>query len=284
METFLNTAYKEKMTDGDFVRLSSFVNEELGIKMPYSKKLMLQGRLQKRLNDLKIRTFKEYIEYVFDGNDSDDEMIKMIDLITTNKTDFFREASHFDYMTRTILPELSSISRGRKNVRIWSAGCSSGEEPYTIAIVLKEFVQKNPDVDYEILGTDISMRILQKAVRAVYDEDRIAQIPWELKRKYFLKSKDPNDKAVRLIPELRVKVSFQRLNFMDPVYTIDKTFDIIFCRNVLIYFSRETQEQVITKLAAKLRPDGYFFLGHSESITNMAVPLQQIKPTIYRKI
>jgi chemotaxis protein methyltransferase CheR len=284
MERHINEAYNCKMTDEDFGTLTSFIYDELGIKMPYPKKIMLQSRLRKRLSELKMSSFKEYIEFVFSKEGQEDEIIKMIDVITTNKTDFFRESSHFDYLTATVLPEICSAGTGKKNVKIWSAGCSSGEEPFTIAIVLMEFLRSRIDFDFEIFATDISLRILQKAAMAIYSDDRVTEIPLELLRRYFLRSKDRNSKTVRVVPELRAKVSFQRLNFMDPFYSVDKSFDIVFCRNVLIYFDRETQQQVITKLASKLREGGYFFLGHSESITNMKVPLRQVKPTIFRKI
>ena len=284
MEQYINQAFKTKMTDADFNKLGSFVYEELGIKMPYQKKIMLQSRLQKRLSDLRIATFREYIEFVFSKEGQQDEIIKIIDLITTNKTDFFRESSHFDYLTNTALPEICSVKPPRKLIKIWSAGCSSGEEPYTIAIVLREYLQKYPDLDFSVFSTDISHRILQKAATSIYPEDRINVIPHTIKHKYFLRSKDQTNKTVKLVPEIRSRVNFQRLNFMDPVYPVENGFDIIFCRNVLIYFDRETQQKVITKLAEKLVTNGFFFLGHSESITNMKVPLQQIKPTIFRKV
>jgi len=284
MDPISSGVFKYKMTDEDFGRLSTFVYEELGIKMPYQKKIMLQGRLQKRVTDLNLNTFKEYIDFVFSKEGQTDEIIKMIDLITTNKTDFFRESTHFDYLTETVLPDMCSAKTGRKLIRLWSAGCSSGEEPYTIAIVMKEFLQNHPEYDFEIFATDISLRILQKASSAIYPEERISMIPMALKKKYFLKSKDHLNKTVRLIPEIRSRVTFSRLNFMDSYYSVEKEFDIVFCRNVLIYFDRETQQDVICKLSSKLKTDGYFFLGHSESITNMKVPLKQIKPTIFRKI
>jgi chemotaxis protein methyltransferase CheR len=284
METYSSQIAKHTMTDEDFKRLSTFVYGELGIKMPYPKKIMLQCRLQKRVNDLKLESFAEYLEFVFSKEGKEDEMIKMIDLVTTNKTDFFRESSHFDYMKDVVLPGLIQEKPSRKSIRIWSAACSSGEEPYTIAIVLKEFLEAYPEIDFEIFGTDISTRILQKASLAIYTEDRIAGIAIETKRKYFLRSKDPYGKTVRVIPEIRSRVTFQRLNLMDNYYDVDREFDIVFCRNVLIYFDRPSQQNVINKLAARLKPDGYFFLGHSESITNMKVPLRQIRPTIFRKI
>jgi chemotaxis protein methyltransferase CheR len=206
MELTISEAYKQLMTDEDFGKLSSFVYEELGIKMPYAKKTMLQSRLQKRLADLKIGSFKDYIEFVFSKEGQEGEIIKMIDLITTNKTDFFRESSHFDYLTSTVLPEYCSGKQNRKIIKIWSAGCSSGEEPFTISIVLREFFQNHPEFDFEIFATDISLRILQKAATAIYSEDRVSAIPASLKRKYFLKSKDQISKTVRLVPEIRSRV------------------------------------------------------------------------------
>jgi chemotaxis protein methyltransferase CheR len=272
-----------EMTDEDFGKVSTYVNKELGIKLPYPKKVMLQCRLHKRVTDLKMSSFTEYFNYVFSNGRQQDELIKMIDLVTTNKTDFFRESSHFDFLKEVVLPKICSNLRGRKIIRIWSAACSSGEEPYTIAIVLKEFLRDHPDIDFEITGTDISLSILRKAADAVYNNDRISGISMDLKRKYFLKSKNPLDNTVRLIPDIRSRVIFRRMNLMNPYYDIDKEFDIIFCRNVLIYFDRETQQNVINKLASKLKHDGWFFLGHSETITNMKVPLSQIRPTVFRK-
>ena len=283
-ETVTNDYYKIQMTTEDFNRLSTFIYNDLGIKMPDVKKVMLQSRLQKRLSELKMSSFKEYIDFVFSKEGQEQEIVRMIDVVTTNKTDFFREPTHFEFLVETALPQILANHPHNAPVRIWSAGCSSGEEPYTLTIVLKEFALKNPGFDFEIMATDLSTKILDKAITAVYNEDRVIPIPLELKRKYFLKSKDPASKTVRVIPELRAKVSFRRLNFMDSQYHVDKEFDIVFCRNVLIYFDRETQQQVINKLSSKLKTNGYFFLGHSESITNMSVPLRQIKPTIFRKI
>lgn len=278
MEGFI----KHKMTDEDFGRLSSFVIEELGIKMPSQKKIMLQCRLQKRVTDLKMASFSEYLELVF-SDGQEDELIKMIDLVTTNKTDFFREPTHFSFLQEAVLPELCRSNLRNKTIRIWSAACSSGEEPYTLSVVLKEFLSHHPEFDFEILGTDISLRTLRKAAMGIYPEERVTVIPMELKHKYFLRSKDPSDKTVRVIPEIRSKVTFRRMNLMDKNYDTDSDFDIIFCRNVLIYFDRNTQQTVINKLSSKLKPGGYFFLGHSESITNMKVPLRQVKPTVFIK-
>jgi chemotaxis protein methyltransferase CheR len=252
--------------------------------MPPAKKVMLQSRLQKRLRELNIPNFKDYIEYVFSKEGLNNEIIHMLDVVSTNKTDFFREPIHFDFLFQTVLPEFVEQRNSSKTLKVWSAGCSSGEEPYTLAIVLADFAEKNIGFDFSIIGTDISTQILQKAVDAVYKEDRVSIIPIETKKKYFLRSKDKTNPTVKVIQNLRKKVRYGRLNFMDSSYDIPETFDVIFCRNVLIYFDRETQEKVIQKLCDKLRPDGYFFLGHSESIMNMQVPLKQIKPTIFKRI
>ena len=241
---------------------------------------MLQSRLQKRLRKLNLSTFQEYIEYVF-GTPGSEEVIHMMDVVSTNKTDFFREPVHFDFMREIILPE--AVLNNQRNIKIWSAGSSSGEEAYTIAFTINEFIENNSGIDYQIIGTDISTIVLKAAIDAVYKEDKVESIPMSLKKKYFLKSKDPKKKLYRVIPQIRSKVKFGRMNLMDSSYQINETFDVIFCRNTLIYFDRETQENVINKLCRHLRPKGYFFLGHSESITNMNVPLKHLKPTIFQK-
>ncbi|PLX19716.1 MAG: chemotaxis protein CheR [Marinilabiliales bacterium] len=271
------------MTDEDFNRLSNFVFQQSGIKMPPIKKIMLQSRLQRRLRDLKITSFKEYADYVFSDEGQKYEIVHMLDAVSTNKTDFYREPVHFDFLRNQILPEFYKEDK-RNAMKIWSAGCSSGEEPYTIAITLNEFKISNPGFDYEILGTDISTKILQQANSAIYKEDRINVVPLDIKKKYFLKSKDRENKTVRVGKQLREKIRYQRLNFMDLTYNINDFFDVIFCRNVLIYFNRETQEEVIHKLCKNLKSGGYLFIGHSESILGMDLPLQQIKPTIYKRL
>ncbi|HOP04206.1 MAG TPA: CheR family methyltransferase [Tenuifilaceae bacterium] len=280
----LNEIYKAQLTQEEFDKLSRFIYKESGIKMPPVKRVMLQSRLQKRLRELNLTSFKDYCDYVFSKDGFNNEIIHMLDVVSTNKTDFFREPVHFDFLTSNVLPEFYSKTSGPKQIKVWSAGCSSGEEPYTIAIVLADFAEKNPAFDYSIIGTDISTQILQKAVDAIYKEDRVSIIPIETKRKYFLRSKDRTNPTVKVASHIRKKVRFGRLNFMDATYDVPETFDVVFCRNVLIYFDRETQERVIDKLCSKLRSGGYFFLGHSESIMNMNLPLRQIKPTIFQRI
>lgn len=279
----LSKIFESKLTDSQFDRLSKFIHLEYGIKMPPAKKIMLQSRLQKRLRELKIDSFNTYVDYVF-SKDGEGEIIHMIDVVSTNKTDFFREPTHFDYLKNTVLPEFVSTPIPNRQLKVWSAACSSGEEVYTIAMVLAEFFKLHSEYDFSIFGSDISTRILQKAKEGIYAEDRVNVVPLDIKKKYILRSKDSQKKLVRIVPALRSKVNFARINFMDQSYPINETFDIIFCRNVLIYFDRQTQENVINKLCKHLKPNGYFFLGHSESITGINVPLKHIKPTVFRKI
>ena len=274
--------YDAKLSDKDFDRLSKFIYQQYGIKMPKAKHIMLQSRLQKRLRALQMPSFSDYVDYVFSPA-GEVEIISMMDVVSTNKTDFFRENQHFEFLMDTVLPELVEINR-QNFIKIWSAGCSSGEEPYTLSIVLSEYARKARGFDFQILGSDLSTIVLEKAVTAVYPEEKVDVIPLELKKKYLLKSKHRTNPTVRIVPELSSKTSFMRLNFMDEVYNAPQNFDIIFCRNVLIYFDRETQEKVINKLCRHLRQDGYFFLGHSESVTGINVPLKQIRPTVFKKI
>jgi chemotaxis protein methyltransferase CheR len=271
------------MSNADFNRLSEFIYTDFGIKLPPAKKIMLESRLQKRLKALQLNSYKEYCDLIFSPQGQQEELIQMIDLVTTNTTHFFREPAHFDFLHRYVLPEYNR-SHTNKTLQLWSAGCSSGEEPYTLAMVLKEHADGSPLPDFNIFASDISSHVLQKAVKAVYSEDKIANIPLNLRKKYFLRSKDRGDPTVRLNAMIRSKVQFSQLNFMDNALHTPHDFDIIFCRNVLIYFDKVTQEKVIARLCQRLRKGGFFFLGHSESITGMKLPLEQLKPTVFRRI
>lgn len=271
-----------KMSDSDYQKISQFICSNYGIKLPLSKKTLLESRLQKRLKIRRLPSFKEYINYLFTPLGKVEELVPMVDAVTTNKTDFFRGPDHFEFIAIHALPEFHE--RKISSLRLWSAGCSSGQEPYTAAIVLSEYKAAHSAFDFSILGTDLSMDILKKAVNAVYAEEQIRDIPQAYKAKYFLKSRNPENQIVRIVPALREKVTFDQVNLMVESYPVPGKFHIIFCRNVLIYFDRATQESVINKLAAKLEKGGYLFIGHSESLTQMDVPLKQIRPTIFQKI
>ncbi|MEO5364837.1 MAG: protein-glutamate O-methyltransferase [Magnetococcus sp. WYHC-3] len=275
----------ETITDRDFKVLSEFIEHNLGILMPDSKRTMLSARLQKRVRILGLPSISQYIQHLFDGGGDNAEMTHFLDIVTTNKTDFFREPAHFDYLVNTALPEIIQRTGAgeKRELRIWSAGCSTGEEPYTLAMVLEEFrARRGGALRYQILGTDISTRALDHARRAIYEQARVEPVSIELKRKYLLRSRDRSLGLVRIVPELRSRVRFQRLNFMDAEFNLPDRMDVIFCRNVVIYFDRATQEQLINKFCMYLSPGGYLLMGHSETLNNMRVPLRQLAPTIYR--
>lgn len=273
------------MADKDFDRCSRFIQEEYGIKMPPSKKTLLECRLRKRLRALGMETFEEYVEYAFCEEREHDELIHMIDVVTTNKTDFFREPRQFDYLLEVVLPEIVR-ERGagvRRPLRAWSAGCSTGEEPYTLAMVLSEFREWQPDFDFEILATDVSTRVLAAAERGVYSEEKIGAVSEEMKRKYLMRSKDRSQGLVRVVPELRRKISYRRLNFMENDFDVPDGMDLVFCRNVIIYFEKQVQERLINILCRHLVPEGHLFVGHSETLHGMNVPLVQVAPMVYRR-
>lgn len=267
------------LTQRQFDLLSSFIYENYGIKMPQLKKTLLQCRLQKRLRVLQMSTFDQYIEYVFSPEGIEKELQQMTDVVTTNKTDFFREPAHFDYMKSLDWQSFMGGDPSTKTVKVWSSACSTGEEPYTLAMVMQEL-----KLQYQILASDLSAEVLQKASAAIYASEKTVPVPIGLKQKYLLKHKDPKNPVHRIVPELRKKVQFKHMNLMDEYYDVQGKFDLIFCRNVLIYFDRITQEKVIRKLCSHLREGGYLFIGHSESLNDLRLPLTQVKSTIFRKI
>lgn len=272
-----------EMTDSEYTTIASYIEKNVGIRLSEGKRIMMQSRLMSRLRALNMHTFAEYIDFVFSKDISGQELIFMTNALTTNKTDFFREADHFETMNNIVLPDL--ISKGHRHINIWSSASSSGEEPYTLAMVMSEYKRNHQKsfADYSILGTDISTEVLDKAVNAVYTEDVVAAIPLEMKKRFFLKSRDPERHVVRVKPSLRSKCSFQRLNLMDDTWDVPSQFEIIFCRNVLIYFDKPTQERIIRHLLKHLIPGGYLFLGHSETVFSMNLPLKTVGPTAYRK-
>lgn len=271
----------ERLSDHEFNQLSALVYRECGIKLPISKKVMLESRLNKRLRPLKLSSFTDYIRLLNTEAGMKVELIHMIDVVTTNKTDFFREPHHFTFLEEHIL---RNLPRDKQSLKVWSAACSSGEEPYTLAMVLEDFTRTNSRFQYEVFGSDISTAMLQKAALAIYPAERVSLIPGEVKKRYLLKSKNIEKPTVRIAPALRKKVRFERINFMDAILPVEDMFDIIFCRNVLIYFDRKTQLEVLRKLLNNLRTGGHLFIGHSESVYQQDLPIVQVKPTIYKKL
>jgi chemotaxis protein methyltransferase CheR len=278
------SAHEETISAKDYARLCDLIYAEAGIHLNLEKKTMLEARVKRRLKILNIATYSLYCDYLFGHKGLKEEISHLIDVVTTNKTDFFREPKHFDYLTAKALPDLASRDRLGKPLLIWSAGCSSGEEPYTLAIVLSEYGLTHPGFRFRILATDISTIVLAKADRGVFTTDVVAPVPAALRLKYFMRSRDRSSNQVRVTPELRRAIEFRHLNFMDADYGITEKADAIFCRNVIIYFDRPTQERILNKLANHLIPEGYMFVGHAETLHDMNLPLRPVAPALYRRV
>jgi chemotaxis protein methyltransferase CheR len=253
--------------------------------MPESKLPMVQSRLLRRVRELGLNSVEQYGEYFFAAA-HEEEREQFINAITTNKTDFFREPVHFQFLTRIALPSLarSGVGVPGSPLKAWSAGCSSGEEPYTVAMVLNEYARGRPGFDYAILGTDVSTKVLEQARSGTYQESQIIPVPSDLRRKYVWRSRSTSEALVRIVPELRRRVTLHQLNFMAEDYRIRDVFDIVFFRNVMIYFDRPTQEAVINKICRNLAPGGYLFVGHSESLAGLDIPVKAVQPSIFRRL
>jgi chemotaxis protein methyltransferase CheR len=272
-----------ELSPATFARFARFITCELGIKMPDSKLTMVQSRLLRRVRDLRMESIDQYGEYFF-ASANVAEREHFINAITTNKTDFFREPEHFSYLRDIVLPAFSRVADRGQRFKAWSAGCSSGEEPYTLAMVLAEYQSSERSFDFAILGTDISTKVLACAQSGIYQESQILPIPPELRKKYLLRSRKSTEQLARVSPELRSKISFHQLNFIANDYGIREIFNIVFFRNVMIYFDRPTQEAVINRICRNLARGGYLFAGHSESLTGLDVPLQPLRASIYRRL
>jgi chemotaxis protein methyltransferase CheR len=274
----------EPLSGKDFLKLSELIQSHIGIRMPESKKVMLESRLHKRLRALSLESFPRYCEYLFSEHGFDKELPYLFDVITTNKTDFFREPVHFEHLVEYVLPELLSGNHHRiRRLSFWSAGCSTGEEPYSLAMVLQDYRERVAGFDLTIHATDISTQVLDTARLAVYNQEKADPIPLPFKKKYLLRSKDKTRMVVRIAPEIRSLVQFKRLNLMEHNYATIPEVDVIFCRNVIIYFDRPTQELLIRKFYRYLRVGGYLFLGHSETLCGISIPLVTVLPTVYKK-
>ena len=273
-----------RLQASDFARFSRLVYETCGIQLSASKQQMVESRLRKRLRETGASSFSDYWKLLTQDAAGKDELVRFIDVMTTNKTEFFRESAHFDFLVKNIVPEMArrKSSDGR-NLRVWSAGCSTGKEAYTLAIVLSECKAEGALDDFSIVGTDISTDVLKQARQAVYPEADMQAVAYSLRQRYLLRSLDRKNKTCRMTPEIRDRVSFERLNFMDEKYRFSSLFDIIFCRNVMIYFDRPTQEAVVNRLSECLKIGGYYFTGHSETLNGIACDLAPVAPTIYLK-
>ena len=265
----------------DFARLAAFIRDTAGIKMPDSKITMLEGRLRRRVRATGTGTVAGYCAWFFEGGHRHDEIVHLINAVTTNKTDFFREPRHFDYLRDVVLP--MERDSGRRRIRAWSAACSTGAEPYTMAMVIDAFAAQHCGLDYGILATDLDTVVLEVARRGIYPAELVEPVSPLLRQRYVLTARGAARDEVRIVPELRGAIGFAQHNLMDDRYDVGDPMDIIFCRNVLIYFDRPTQEKVVRRLVNCLRPGGHLFLGHSESITGFDLPLTPVANTVFQR-
>ncbi len=267
-----------KLTDDEFYTLSKYVKTNFGIDLT-KKRGLIEGRLSGELNRHGFRTFKEYMDFVFNDK-SKANITTLLNKLTTNLSYFMRENEHFEYLAQHVLPFLEKERAIKKDLRIWSAGCSTGQEPYNIAMVIDEyFGSRGSKWDTTILATDISTKVLNKAIQGVYPESSLKDMPEHWKSKYFNKIGN----AYHVCDSIKSEVFFRPFNLMDP-FAFKQPFDLIFCRNVMIYFDSSTKEDLVNKFYSATSNGGYLFIGHSESITNTKdLPYKYIQPAIYQR-
>ena len=230
-------------------------------------------------------SYSEYCEFIFSKDGKESELVNMFDITTTNKTEFFREAQHFDFLSNIGLDEIKNRFRPcpENKLQVWSAGCSTGEEPYTLAMVLSDYKEGHSHFDFNIFASDISTKVLSEASLGIYDIEKVNPVQYEMKKKYLLKSKNPKKQIVKIIPDLRRKIVFQKLNLITESFYKFGKFQLIFCRNVMIYFDKENQKKLVKKFYDALEKGGYLFIGHSETLLTVDLPLIQRSPSVYQK-
>jgi len=272
------------LKDSEFEKFSRYVYDKCGINLHDGKKELVKARLGKILRQRDFRSFSQYYDYVVNDK-SGNELILLLDSISTNLTYFFREPQHFDFLRSKALPEIIKMKMSSRNncLRFWSAGCSSGEEAYSIAIAVSEIFNNREDWQTKILATDLSTKVLATAHNGEKKKKKIESIPYELRRRYFQKGDNRWKGYFRVKQEVRKKISFERLNFMEEFY-FNVPFDVIFCRNVMIYFDNPTKEALIGKFFQNLSNGGYLFAGHAESLTGLKHPFKYIQPSVYQRV
>lgn len=266
------------LTQNEFHLIQSLVYEKAGISLSDQKQSLIVSRLSKRIRQLELPSFQAYYDLVVSGEDPE-ELTQMLDLMSTNKTDFFREPVHFEFLKERVIPTLSQI----KQIRIWSSASSTGEEPYSIAMTLLEAVSDSRQWDCKILASDLSTRVLAKAAQGVYEEERIADLSPARVERHFLRGKGKQKGFVKVKSQVGEMVTYRRINLMDQSFPIRNPLDVIFCRNVMIYFDRPTQASLMAKFFRYLKPGGIVFIGHSESLQWIDHPFTYVAPTIYQK-
>jgi len=276
---------EDRLREKHFLTLARLVESHTGIRLPSNKRMMLEGRLRRRVRALGLANLAEYGNAIFKLGRLEEEFENVVDCATTNKTDFFREPTHFEFLRDRVIPLARSRTHGRDGpLRFWSAAASNGAEAYTIGMVAAESLGLEGRA-FSVLGTDISREMIAEARRAVYSEPFADPVPRPLRARYLMTARDADRREVRVVPELRRLVRFEHLNLMDARYPFERNYDVIFCRNVLIYFSKATQSAVLQRLCSHLRVGGFLMLGHSESLAgNEQTALRQAAPTIFRRV
>ena len=272
------TSFSPELTRSQFVRIRRMVYEHCGLNLTDGKEGLVRSRLAKRLRKLAIPSFEQYVG-LLQQKDARDEFLAMVDALTTNQTSFFREPSHFEFLRTQVLPSLASEHRP---IRIWSAGCSSGEEPYSVAILLRESIADPARCDCRILATDISSRMLDFAREGVYDSGALEKVPALYRNKYFAADGRDRSPRFRVIDSLRHMIRFARLNLMAQ-WPMRGLFDLVLCRNVMIYFDKPTQAALVKRFWAILKEGGYLLVGHSENLTRFTQDFTYVQPATYVK-
>jgi len=270
-------AASDRLSERDFRRVARLTQERTGIMLNESKKELVFSRLSRRLRVLGLDAFDTYLDRVEGGDEG--ELEEFINALTTNLTAFFREPHHFEMLGGPVLQEIRRLNPNGP-LKVWSAGCSTGEEPYSIAMTLAEALP-SPD-DVRILATDIDSRVVEHADAGVYDAKRVTGIPRARQKRWLLRGKGANEDRVKIRDELRAMVHFRQLNLFDP-WPMKGPLDVIFCRNTLIYFDKPTQKQLVERFATLLRPEGYLFIGHSESLFRVTEDFRLLEQTLYRR-
>jgi chemotaxis protein methyltransferase CheR len=273
------TNYGPQLGDREFEFIRHVIAENAGIVLGPNKRQLVQGRLARRLRELNLTSYEAYCDHIRESGP--EELVGLINALTTNVTSFYRENHHFEALASYMLPEAFQRNRQSRRIRIWSAGCSSGEEPYCIAMICRELMPPGQKWDLKILATDIDSEMVATAQRGIYSLDRLATVPEERLRRHFLKGTGEHAGTAKVHPEVAQLVTFRTLNLMNP-WPMSGQFDVVFCRNVMIYFDQPTRERLVSRFADIIVPDGYLCLGHSESIHG-AGPFRLVGKTIYRR-
>ncbi|MBP0048449.1 methyltransferase domain-containing protein [Marinobacterium sp. AK62] len=276
----MNAGNSGSLSARDHRKVAQFIEQAVGIQLPEHKRSLIEVRLRKRLKETRYTNVSDYIDYALSEEGAVTEQPRLIDAITTNKTAFFREPAHFQVLSHWIIEQQEA---GQSGFKLWSAACSTGEEPYTLAMVMAELQGQSGSLNFDVLATDISETVLQKAAGATYSAESIEPIPLPLRENYLLRSLKQTPPLYRVTKELRERVRFGRFNLISGSYPSKPGFDAIFCRNVMIYFSADDRARVIRQLHAALKPGGLLFIGHSESIGPVHPGFETVAPTVYRR-